>query len=150
MRFQYLPTYKNNKRMVVYTKKDCSFDMNEHLYSDFTLMLGCSYLGLDVLIASAEIVNISGFCHSNNWISRFLCPPAKVKRGTVKIIPESDLCGGTGMDLFYETPIFFDESKNLCYIEGNETLKSDCDVQIFDNVVFSMCGQTLVGVWIYL
>lgn len=148
LKFEISPNFQGGKRNVVYSKQERSFDMDISLSADFTLMLGCSYLGLDVNLSSMEAVNVSGFCPSDTWIKKDLCVPAATRQGTIKIISESDLCSGTGIYLFDKADIYFDENSGWCYIDGRTGFPPEYNAQFCENAVFGLCGDILVGIWI--
>jgi hypothetical protein len=150
LNFEVLPNSQEDKRKVVYSNQECSFDMDVSLPNDFTLMLGCAYLGLDVLLSSLEVVNISGFCPNDRWIKKTLCLPSAKQQGTIKIISESGLCNGTGTYLFEDADMYFDENSGFCYIDGRTQLLPDFNVRFCENAIFSLCGDALVGIWIQL
>ncbi len=150
MKFEVSSNFQDSKRKVIYLNQEHSFDMDISLYTDFTLMLGCAYLGLDVTLSSLEVVNVSGFCPSNGWIRKTLCSPIATQQGTIKIVPEIDLCNGTGTYLFDEADVYFDENSGWCYIDGKMKLLPEYNVQFCENAIFSLCGNVLVGIWIQL
>ncbi len=150
MKFEVSPNFQDSKRNVIYSNQEHSFDMDISLYTDFTLMLGCAYLGLDVNLSSMDVVNVSGFCPSDTWIKKNLCFPIATQQGTIKIIPESDLCNGTGIYLFDEADVYFDENSGWCYIDGKMEMLPEYNVQFCENAIFSLCGNILVGIWIHL
>ena len=150
MKFEILPSYPRDKRNVVYAEQEQSFDMDVSLKSDFTLMLGCAYLGLDVALSSSEVVNISGFCPREKWIEKALSLPVATQKGAIRIVPEQDLCNGTGMNLFEEAELYFDNNREMCYIAGNTKLTPEHIVQFCENAFFCLSGNVLVGIWIQL
>lgn len=150
MKFEISPDSQHCKRKVIYSNQEHSFDMDTYWYTDFTIMLGCAYIGLDVDLSSLEVVNVSGFCPSENWIKKPLCTPVETCRGTIKIVSNSDMCEGTGTYLFDEAVMYFDEDSRWCYIDGMTRLLTECNVRFCENVMFSLCGNALVGVWIHL
>ena len=150
MKFEVASQHQAEKRKVIYSNQEQCFDMDRSLHTDFTLMLGCAYVGLDVSLSSMEVVNISGFCPTDTWIKKTLHAPIPTRLGTIKIVSRLDLCNGTGTYLFDDADVYFDENSGWCYIDGKMKLSPEQNVQFCENVLFSLCGNFLVGIWIHL
>lgn len=153
MKFDISPNLQSRKRKVIYLNEEHSFCMDVFLDTDYTLMLGCVYLGLDVDLSSMDVVNISGVCPNYTWKKKNLCPPIATQQGTIKIISgisESDLCPGTGIYLFDKTDMYFDENSGWCYIDCKVELHPEVNVQFCENTIFSLSGNDLVGIWVHL
>ncbi len=148
MEFEIILREIEKERQVLYFNQEQSFDMNIIEPSHYSLMLGCAYLGLDFSLNSLEIVNISGFCPNNLWINKSLVPPNILEYGIIKIIKTDDLVEGAGEYLFDKSVIYYDTTNNYCYIDAKTGMYPDRYIQVFKNVIISLCNQKLVGLWI--
>ncbi len=150
LKFEIIQNIQPDKRQVIYLDQEHSFYTEPFLYSDFTVMLGCDYIGLDVDLSSSKIMNISGFSSQKNWINKILSAPATTKNGTIKIISDSELCAGTGTYLFERADMYCNIINGWCYIDGMTELRADQNIRFCENIIFSLCGNSLVGIWIRL
>ena len=137
-----------DERDIVYHAVEQEFDMNSSIYTDFTLMVGCGYLGIDVSLLSSEIVGISGFCPQKLWISSSLYPPNIKENGVVKIQSNDELCSGTGISLFDDAQIYYDNKNKYCYIDGHTKLVPKHNIRLGKNAIISLCGKIITGIWI--
>lgn len=149
MEFSFIPDENNDNRKIIYHDDESSFDMSESLFSDFSLMIGCIYLGLDICLNSLQIVNISGYCPSHLWINRKLSLPSDIKEGVVKIKTDEDFCSGTGTYLYDDSKIYYDTNNNFCYIECVKNQDADCNIKFCNNGIISLYRNKLVGIWIW-
>lgn len=150
MRFITLLEPKSDERQVLYLADERSFGMDVFLPSDFTLMTGCAYLGLDVSLTNSQIVNLSGFCPKDTWTRKELTPPDTSEAATILFVADLELVSGAGMYLYDNSQAYFDESNHWCYIELEPKQTPDRSVRFCKNAILSFCGDALLGVWIQL
>lgn len=59
-----------NKYTAIYLEKDDGIITEPDIGTDFTLMTGGAYLGIDVTLYNKEVVAISGYIPKHLWINK--------------------------------------------------------------------------------
>jgi len=116
--------------------------------SDYTIMLGCSYLGLDISINTNRIINITGYCSKHTWIPKALVLPDDIVVGAVRFNSDEELLRGLGEYLFEEIPIYYDKTTNWCCITKNLDVKSDENIEFARNCILSLSKGKFVALWL--
>lgn len=137
-----------NEGILIYIEKEQSFCSKPFLTSDFTLMLGCAYLGLDVSLSSMEILNVSGLCPQHLWIPKKLALPRVVVAGSVILETSDDWMNGTGIDLFEKAPIYYDRKTNWCCVSNNLDEPPDQNIEFSKGCILSFASGKFIALWL--
>lgn len=70
MKFNYIEDKARNNQSIYYVEEDISFTCEECNYCDFSIMIGCAYIGIDVNLKNKEILQISGCRPKELWIEK--------------------------------------------------------------------------------
>jgi len=147
--------YMNDKTGLIlsepkYDIEEQSFFFDPSLESDFTLMLGCSYLGLNIFLKSRMLVSFSGYCPKHLWHEEILQPPQRVVSGMVVIECNDTLISGAGIYLFEQTNLFYDKNSNWCCVKALNNIQADVNIEFAPNCVISLSGGNFVALWFKL
>jgi len=144
--FEYTENY--NIGGPIYILEEESFNFKPYVESDFTLMLGCSYLGLNISTKTKALVNISGLCPKRIWKCEKLNVPQNVVKGNVILVTDEILMSGTGKDLLTNTVILYDSENNWFCIKPNYDIQSDLKIQFADNCILCLSKGRFAELWI--
>jgi len=133
---------------LIYHHGEESFCYEPFLGTGFSLMLGCSYLELDISVNTMEIINVSGLCPKRLWISRTLLLPLNIVPGSVKFYSEEELVSGTGKYLSEYMPIYFDESSNWCCISNDPDAIPDQNIEFLKDCIISLSEGEFIALWL--
>lgn len=133
---------------IVYDSNEESIIMEPSPDSDFTLMLGSAYLGLDINLDTREVVGISGFCPKRNWENKMLSIPKTFEDGKLFFQEAHQHQIGTGAALFDESTIYFDEGTNWCCLKPKTTwVPGKRNIRLGENLIVCLAEQKLVEIW---
>jgi len=149
MKFIFKEESIKNTQEIYYFANDVSFTCEEWNQCDFTIMIGCAYIGIDISLYNKQVLQISGACPKQAWIKKKLEPPNQLKEGKIYLETKEEFSKGTGIYLTDRNiPIYFD-IKNNCICIGNYNVKdSDCNVKISSNLIISLSKDKIKSIWI--
>ncbi len=137
----------HSMNLVIYRKKEYSFDTNPKMNTDLDLMLGDLFLGADS--ETRLILSISGYNNINGWISKSLQPPVffegelilaeNIKPGIAKKIKGSE---------FWKT--YFDQESGWICIGDNTFSTQNIGVKFLANAIAILNNNSLKALWIKL
>lgn len=131
-----------------YICEEESFYFDPYIQSDFTLMLGCSYLGLNISTESKCIINLSGLCPKHLWQPQKLSPPEDIVKGSAVVEGNEVLISGTGKDLLEQSFVFYDQESNWCCIKTIDDVRPDLNIEFATNCILSLSKGNFIALWV--
>lgn len=146
--------YKNSnnflKAKVFYNEQELSFITKPNYITDFTIMTGAAYLGLDINLSNKLVMSISGCCPKYNWIKTNLKMQENIEKGDVMIETDIDLIAGTGIELFEKLPIYYCEENNWVCIGNKHNNNDYTNIRFMENAIISLKNNEFKALWINL
>lgn len=143
-------TFQYSKRIfegqLIYIRKESSFLYDPWKASEISVMLGETCIGVDVLLNTGELVQISGFSPCRQWTKASLSMP-QAKTGYVFMKGIEPQIEGICIEYPGEWPIFFDKtSKVICF--GNPIIDDVCNaIQFSRDIVAIERRSILYAIW---
>lgn len=117
--------------------------------ADYTIMLGSSYIGLDVNSQTGLVSHISGFLPQHKWIKRTLHLP-KAPIGKLYAQLRTPMIKGGGMRYKGEWPIYYcPPSRCLCIGNPTPTIGLQ-SVQFCNGTIAELDNSQIVSLWVFL
>ena len=148
MKFIYSRTNKISINRIIFDKIEESFYMERSIETNFSVMLGCAYLGVDINLIDMQIYGASGLCPMNIWIKEKLKLPKYVINGNVKINSNEELKAGIGVAMFEKLPIYFDEEKKWICIGEKDFLEYTDSIKFIENAIICLKCNEFKALWI--
>lgn len=137
----------NNYGKQIYRKSEQSFDFEPDINSDFSLMLGTSYVGIETDLSTGRLLYLSGFSPMKSWEKSKLILPDFVD-GTIYIEELKDCYAGMGISIGSDFRALYDEDIGLiCFLCGENIVYNNC-VRISPDVVIAINENNIVAIWI--
>lgn len=133
---------------IIFDKTEETFYMYKDVETNFSVMLGCAYLGMDINLIDMQVYGVSGLCPTNMWVKKELKMPQNVISGRVKINEDKELKAGMGIYIVEKTPIYFDEKNNWICIGKHNSLEYTDSIKFVDNAFICLNGNEFKALWI--
>lgn len=149
MEFQILYNDFIPNDIVVYRDDESSFDTETTIERYSSILIGCAYLGLDVVAGDTRIGSISGYCPKKNWLNTTLSFP-EAQSGELHVL-NGDLVRGIGHVYADNWQVYVDLIKNIVYLGRNvHPAEKGIYVKFLKNAVAVLDGMDLCGIFIDL
>ena len=146
MWFEYTHENCNLEGTLLYLEKEQSLYYEPWEKSDFSIMLGAAYTGLDVQSSTGKVVQISGLNPKKTWIEKTLCFPNACE-GTLVFKKETPLLRGTAVDYAMGLHTFYDRERSCICIGNVVTDDQYKRVEFCKGVVAVLDKKRLLAIW---
>ena len=144
------PSSKRNfsKGNLVYSLPEQSFYYEPWLDNNFTVILGNSYLGIDIDLTNNHAVQVSGFSPIALWKKQRLVLP-KCIVGTIRVETDSTFVSGTGVSYGEDWPSYYDNIQEVVCLGDTSCFSTDVCVN-FAGGCFAVINSShqLKSVWL--
>ncbi len=143
--------YENKKfnKVPIYNLVEKSFIYEPFEDSDFSLMLGASYVGLDINIKTMLAVQVSGYSPKSTWKLTSSSPP-NADSGSLVLFSSEILFSGTGIDYYeFNKNVFYNKRNGwICIGDTSWDNSNACCVAFENNTIAVVKNKKLVALWI--
>lgn len=131
----------------IYQKSEHSFDFEPWPDSDFSLMLGTSYMSLEVNLTNGRVLHLSGFNSTNTWKKNKLNIP-DFKIGSLFVEKSEHFLPGMGIEIDFELITVYDKQSGWIRI-GSDYKSDTCQYIMFaNNTIAAIDNMKIVTIWI--
>lgn len=146
MWFEYTEVNQTNGGTLLYLKKEKSLSYTPRQKNDYSLLLGQTYCGLDIVVDTGEIVQLSGLNPMKLWVKESLFFP-KAPTGQLFLRCEAPLLKGSGGCYGLDWKTFFDPVTHCICIGGSTDLTGCSCIEFCNGIVAALKAQELVSIW---
>ena len=147
MKFKVEYDTKQKEGCPIYIRSEQSFLYHPWKSSDFSLMVGCGYVGLDICLKTGTITQVSGLCPFNTWKNgNFFLPKANL--GNIKLVNAKEYMKGTGIQYANWKQPIFNKSNGWIFMGRNKHQKTDEFVTFAQDTIAEICDGEIVCIWI--
>lgn len=135
------------KSKVIYYDKEEGITTEPYYQTNFTIMTGGAYVGLDINLDNMQLLAISGSCPKNTCIFELIEPPKNIDSASIIIDTKENWLEGMGTYIQENNTIYYNSKNNWFCIGEKDNNKYDCSVKFMENVILCLENNKFKALW---
>lgn len=137
----------NDCGIPIYRKSEQAFDFEPYYNSDFSLMLGASYVGLEINLNNSKVLCLSGVSPTKVWKKDKIILP-NYKKGTLFVEGLENCFHGMGKETHNQFTAFYDKKSGWIYFASDIKSEELNCIMFAKDTIIALDDETIVSIWI--
>ena len=137
----------NDCGIPIYRKSEQAFDFEPYYNSDFSLMLGESYVGLEINLNNGKALCLSGVSPTKAWKKDKIVLP-DYKKGTLFVEGLENCYQGMGIETHNQFTAFYDKEGGWIYFVSDIKSENPNYIMFANNTIIALDNEAIASIWI--